>query len=232
MISRRFVFSFLFGGAALAVGLYALLVLPAEREVRNLGIFIFKLLPFFCASFAIALFPVELFSRYKLTVPLTFLCFAAFFFVFVPKMFFDVAFNEAGNLYYMTLVFTPFLILAFSAVFRLGGGSGQNTLRIALGMLCLMLSGLEDLAFLTINPHETGSKYSPIPEVWTWASHIKVRIGHYPSKYEAYAFISVHIALALVIALHSFSWLRPVGRFIGMIDGSPQAPLTGNYVAS
>lgn len=222
-MTRPMSFACIFAAFALVLGLYALLALPAEREVRNLGIFLFKLTPFVCATLAIALFPIEVFTRWKLTVPLTYLCFGVFFFVYVPKMFFDVAFNEAGKLYYMTLVFSPFLILAFAAVFRLGGGSSQTTLRIAFGMLCLMLSGLEDLAFLTLNPHEPGSAYAPIPEVWSWASHMKVRLGHYPSKYEAYAFIAVHVALAFVIALHSFHWLRPVGRVLGLEPSPPSS---------
>jgi hypothetical protein len=65
-------------------------------------------------------------------------------------------------------------------------------------MLLLMLSGLEDLAFLVVNPH-TDPRWTSIPEVWTWASHMKVFIGHAPTKYEAYGFIAVHTALALLV---------------------------------
>ncbi|MCZ4279521.1 hypothetical protein O4H49_01950 [Kiloniella laminariae] len=215
-MSRSTKWSIFFGLCALILGGYAILFLPSEREVKSLGIFLFKLTPFSLAALAIALFDPDLFRRFRLTVPLSYLCFAVFFFFYVPKMFFDVAFREAENLYYMTLLIVPCLILAFALIHRMGGGSTGMVLRIAFGMLVLMLSGIEDLAFLTINPHEVGSKYNPIPEVWGWASHMKVRLGHFPSKYEAFAFIGVHVVLALVIAFYHFRWLHPLGRYFGV----------------
>jgi hypothetical protein len=63
-----------------------------------------------------------------------------------------------------------------------------------------MLSGLEDLAFLTINPH-TDPHFMSIPDQWTWASHINVFFGRPVTQYEAYGFIAVHVVLALVVLL-------------------------------
>jgi hypothetical protein len=96
------------------------------------------------------------------------------------------------------LTAAPFVILALTLTFRLGGGRPATTARLAAAMLLLMLSGLEDLAFLLVNPH-TDPRWTPIPEVWTWASHIEVFIGHPPTKYEAYAFITVHVLLAVAV---------------------------------
>lgn len=216
MMEKSMKWSVLFGVLAVAIGGYAILALPAEREVKSLWIFAFKLMPFALAALCISLFDYRILQRFKLVVPVAYLCFAIFFFFYVPKMFFEVAFRDAANLYYMTLLIVPCLILSFTLIFRLGGGSTGTTLRIAFGMLLLMLSGLEDLAFLTINPHEMGGKYNPIPEFWAWASHMEVRLGHVPSKYEAFGFITVHVLLALIVAFHHFRWLRPVGRFLGV----------------
>lgn len=206
-----------FGIAAVAIGLFAIFALPADREVKSLGIFLFKLLPFILAALSISLFDVSLLERFNgVKIVAVYACFALFFFFYIPKLFFDVAFNDASNTYYMTLLITPMMILCFAIVFRLGGGSTGNTLRIAYGSLALMLSGLEDLMFLTINPHAPGGRYNPIPEVWDWASHIKVRIGHYPSKEEAFIFIGVHILIALFIAFYHFRWLQPVKEALGL----------------
>lgn len=206
-----------FGILAAAVGLYAILGLPADREVKSLGIFLFKLVPFALAAISISLFDTQLLERVNgLKVLLVVGCFGLFFFFYIPKLFFDVAFREANNTYYMTLIFTPFLILCFTFAFRLGGGSTGNSLRVAFASLTLMLSGLEDLMFIMLNPHAPDSRYYPIPEVWDWASHIKVRIGHYPSKEEALIFIAVNILIALFIAFHHFRWLEWLKQPLGI----------------
>ncbi|WP_085909090.1 hypothetical protein [Kiloniella majae] len=219
-MSRSTKWSILFGIFAVLLGGYAILFLPSDREVKSLGIFVFKLTPFFLAALAISLFDPDLFKRLRVTVPIAYFCFAVFFFFYVPKMFFDIAFRDAGNVYYMTLLMVPFLILSFALMFRMGGGSTGTVLRITIGLLILMLSGIEDLAFLTLNPHEIGSKYNPIPEVWSWASHMKVRIGHYPTKNEAFVFIGVHVVLATIIAFYHFRWLQPIGRYLGVYENA------------
>ena len=216
-ISLQMKYSIGFGVAALLIGLFAIFALPADREVKSLAIFLFKLLPFALAAITIALFDPAVLTRFNgLKIVLVYGCFALFFFFYIPKLFFDVAFQEANNTYYLTLLITPMMILCFTLAFRLGGGSTGNTLRIAFGSLTLMLSGLEDLLFLTINPHAVGSKYNPIPEVWDWVSHIKVRLGHYPTKEEAYIFIAVHILIALFIAFYHFRWLERFKEPLGV----------------
>ena len=216
-ISLQMKYSIGIGIAALIVGLFAIFALPADREVKSLAIFLFKLLPFALAAIAIALFDPGVLARLNgVKILLIFGCFGLFFFFYIPRLFFDVAFNEASNTYYMTLIITPLMILCFTLVFRLGGGSTGNTLRVAFGSLTLMLSGLEDLMFLTLNPHAPDSRYNPIPEVWDWASHMRVRLGHYPTKNEAFIFIGVHILLALFIAFYHFRWLEGLKEPLGL----------------
>ncbi|MCP5101598.1 MAG: hypothetical protein GY943_39140 [Chloroflexi bacterium] len=217
-ISLQMKYSAGFGVVALVVGLFAIFALPADREVKSLGIFLFKLLPFALAAISISLLDQQLMKQFNgLKIVAIYSCFGLFFFFYIPKLFFDVAFQEANNTYYMTLLITPLMILCFTLTFRLGGGSTGNTLRVAFGALTLMLSGLEDLMFMTINNHAAvGSRYSPIPDVWDWASHIKVRLGHFPTKVEAFIFIGVHIALALFIAFYHFRWLEVLKQPLGI----------------
>jgi len=189
------------GGIALLIGLYAIFFMPHDRQVQSLGIFLFKLLPFLLAAIAIAFFDINYLYRFKLVFPAFFIGFLIIFTVFVPKIFFHLENYE--QVYYLILMLVPFIILFTTLAYRLGGGATGNCLRLALSLLVIMLSGIEDLAFLTINNH-TDPAWSTIPEVWTWASHIKVRIGHYPTKYEAYAFIAFHFVLAFFIAYFPF----------------------------
>jgi hypothetical protein len=183
-------------GTAALVTVLILAVAPPEREVSSLGAFLVKLVPFVLATEAIARLRLDDRGRslvFRAALPV---CFVVYFCYFVPKIFFYL--DDFPKVYVTILTLTPFLILAFVMAFRLGGGSAENTRRSAYGLLLLMLSGIEDLAFLTVNNH-TDPEWSSIPERWTWASHMKVRLGHYPTKYEAFAFIALHVIAALVV---------------------------------
>lgn len=184
---------------------YIWLGMPHDREVKSLWIFLFKLLPFVLAAEAIARLDVALFHRLRMARVLLPICFAVFFLFFVPKIFFYG--GDHPNLYYHVLTLTPFIILSIALAYRLGGGLASTTRRLAIGMLLIMISGAEDLAFLTVNDLR-GTDFHPIPEVWTWASHMKVRLGHYPSKYEAFGFIAVHLALAAFVLIAPTRWFE------------------------
>lgn len=177
--------------------------LPHDREVKSLGIFLFKLLPFVFATEAIARLDVELARRLHLVRVLVPIAFCVFFLYFVPKIFFYL--DDFPTVYYHILVLTPIVIMALTLAYRLGGGTPGNARRIAYAMLLIMVSGLEDLAFLTVNDH-TDPRWSTIPDVWDWASHIKVFLGHYPSKHEAYAFIAVHVVLVVFLLAAPTRW--------------------------
>lgn len=177
--------------------------LPHNREVGSLAEFVLKLIPFILAAETIARLDVEAFRRLGAVRVLIPLCFLVFFAYFVPRVFYwggvrtedEDAF---GSLYYTVLLLVPFMILALTLAYRLGGGSPRVVRRLAYGMLLIMVSGIEDLAFLTVNDLR-GTPFDPIPQTWTWPSHMKVRLGHWPSKEEAFAFIGVHLTLALVV---------------------------------
>jgi hypothetical protein len=173
--------------------------LPHDREVTSVGMLLFKLTPFAAASIAVAWLDVGWANRLRLPLVVLPLSFLVFFCYFVPKIFFFAGTEGGfGELYYHVLTLVPFIILALVAAYRFGGGSRQNVLRLSGAMILLQLSGLEDLAFLTVNTH-TDPRFTPIPEVWEWASHITVFLGAPPTKEQAYAFIAVHVVLALLV---------------------------------
>jgi hypothetical protein len=220
---RNAAFLVLVALAAIAAGI-VWFVLPHDREVKSLGIFLFKLLPFVFATEAIARLDVELFRRYHLVRVIVPVSFMVFFLFFVPKIFFYA--DDFPNLYYHVLVLTPIVIVSLAMAYRLGGGSPGNVRRIAYAMLLIMVSGLEDLAFLKVN-HQTDPKWNHIPAVWNWASHMKVFLGHWPTKNEAFAFIAVHVVLVLFVLIAPTRWferLNPWRRGAGPDPADEKAP--------
>jgi hypothetical protein len=191
---------------ALAAGCAAVVwfELPHDRVVKSLGIFLFKLLPFVFATEAIARLDVELARRLHLVRVLVPVAFCVFFLYFVPKIFFYL--DDFPTVYYHILVLTPIIIMSLTLAYRLGGGTPGNVRRIAYAMLLIMVSGLEDLAFLKVN-HHTDPQWATIPDVWTWASHMTVFLGHPPTRNEAFAFIAVHVVLVLFLLAAPDRWL-------------------------
>ncbi|MBW8481167.1 hypothetical protein [Actinomadura parmotrematis] len=194
------------GAVAALLGGVVWFALPHEHDITSLWIFLFKLTPFAAGAVAVAWLHVGWARRLRLPLVAVPACFLVFFCFFVPRIFF-VARKPTEELYYTVLTLVPFVILALALAYRLGGGPRGTTLRLSAAMLLLQLSGLEDLAFLTVNP-QTDPKWTPIPDTWTWADHIKVFLGHYPSKEEAYAFIAVHVLLALAVLFVPASAVR------------------------
>jgi hypothetical protein len=211
--ARRHLPFALLAAAAAAAAAFVWFAMPHDREVKALWVLLVKLLPFVLATEAVARLDLAAPARRKLAVvalPVAFLVYLCF---FVPRMFF---FGDDGpTLYYYVLTLTPFVILSLVLAYRLGGGQAGGVRRLAYAMLLLMLSGLEDLAFLTVNPH-TDPRWTPIPEVWSWASHMTVFLGHPPTRLEAYGFIAVHVVLAGLVLFLPGRALRairlPVGR--------------------
>ncbi len=182
-------------------------VLPHDREAGSAAMLLFKLTPFGFAVAAIALADDALLRRLRVHLVVIPAGFLLFFLYFVPRIFFYSGTDgDFPKLYYHMLTAVPLVILSLVLAFRLGGGAAGTTARLGFAMLLLMLSGLEDLAFLLVNPH-TDPRWTPIPEVWTWASHIEVFLGHPPTKYEAYAFIAVHVALAAAVLFVPGRWV-------------------------
>ncbi|MFI9560044.1 hypothetical protein [Nonomuraea endophytica] len=195
---------------ALAVALAGIVrfVLPYEQEITSLWSFLVKLTPQLAAIVAIAWLDVEWARRLKLHLVAVPAVFLAFLLYFVPKTFMAAMDIEDGSgtfedLYLHVVVFVPFLIVALLLAYRLGGGSREGVLRTGLAMSILHVSGLEDLVAVSMN-----RRLDAIPEVWGWADHITVRIGHPATKYEAYAFIAAHVVVALLVLFVPRRWLR------------------------
>ncbi|NRQ38767.1 hypothetical protein HII36_44135 [Nonomuraea sp. NN258] len=185
---------------ALAVALAAVVrfVLPYEREISSVWMLLVKLTPQLAACAAVAWLDVDWARRLRLhliALPAIFLAFLGY---FVPQTFMtalDMVDGTAAfeDLYLHVVVFVPFIIVALALAYRLGGGSREGVLRVGAAMTILQMSGLEDLVAVLLN-----SRLDGIPEVWDWAHHITVRLGHVASRNEAYAFIAAHLLLAVL----------------------------------
>jgi hypothetical protein len=169
--------------------------LPHERELTSVWVLLGKLTPFLAATVAIAWLDRDWGRRLRLHLIAIPAVFVVFFCWFVPNIFVaalrmpeQAAFDE---LYLHALVMVPFVILGLLLAYRLGGGSREAVLRLAAAMLLIQLSGLEDLVAVALQ--------GDIPEVWGWATHITVFLGHPASRTEAYVFIAVHLVLAVLV---------------------------------
>ncbi|GAB3966157.1 hypothetical protein GCM10029978_030650 [Actinoallomurus acanthiterrae] len=170
---------------------------PHQHKISSLWLFLFELTPFLAAAGAIAWLDVGWARRLRLHLVVVPAAFLAMFCFFVPRIFYYAG-RDADQLYYHMLTLVPLIILSLCLSYRLGGGTRNGTLRLGGALLLLQLSGLEDLAYILVNPH-TDPKWQHVPDVWTWAYHMSVFIGHAPTKDQAYAFITVHVVLALLV---------------------------------
>jgi hypothetical protein len=185
----------------LAVALAALVrfVIPYEREITSLWMLLVKLTPQLAALACVAWLDVAWARRLRLhlvALPAIFLGFLGY---FVPATFMTAldmvdGTAEFEDLYLHVVVFVPFIMIALALAYRVGGGSREGVLRVGAAMTILQMSGLEDLVAVLLN-----SRLDGIPEVWDWAHHITVRLGHVATRNEAYAFIAVHVVLAVLV---------------------------------
>jgi hypothetical protein len=187
------------GVVAVALAGLVRFVLPYEQDITTLWGFLVKLTPQLAAIVAVAWLDVETARRLRLHLIALPALFLGFLLYFVPATFIRAMDIEDGSgtfedLYLHVVVFVPFLIVALLVAYRIGGGSREGVLRTGAAMSILHVSGLEDLVAVSMNRRLDG-----IPEVWAWADHITVRIGHPATKAEAYAFIAAHVVAALLV---------------------------------
>jgi hypothetical protein len=188
--------------------------LPPQRELTSLWTMLAMLAPFVAATVAIGWIDLDWAQRLRLHLILPPACFLAFFCYFVPKIFYYAGVAEDfDGLYVTVLLLVPFVILTLALTLRLGGARTATVVKLAVALLLLQLSGIEDLAFLTVNDL-SGTEFSPIPEVWTWADHMAVRLGHPPTRTEAYVFIAVHLTVAVAVLATPDRVYRAAGRAI------------------
>ena len=214
-----------FSAAALVSAALVWRFAPHGQQLGSVWVLIAKLVPFFLAVEAIVRLDPEFVRRLNLGLLVVALTFAVFLCYFAPRIFFLSSFGTFPEVYFLVITMLPFAILALVLCFRLGGAASTQCRRLAYGLLLLMLSGLEDLAFLTIN-NQTDPRFKSIPEHWTWASHINVFFGGPVTKYEAYGFITVHVLAALLVLFVPARWLCSLRRLL------PQRPSRSPSVAS
>ncbi|GAA1702304.1 hypothetical protein ACBR40_15775 [Nonomuraea sp. AD125B] len=200
------------GVVAVALAGLVRFVLPYEQDITTLWGFLVKLTPQLAAIVAVAWLDVETARRLRLHLIALPALFLGFLLYFVPATFIRAMDIEDGSgtfedLYLHVVVFVPFLIVALLVAYRIGGGSREGVLRTGAAMSILHVSGLEDLVAVSMNRRLDG-----IPEVWAWADHITVRIGHPATKAEAYAFIAAHVVAALLVLFLPRSLFRRLSR--------------------
>jgi hypothetical protein len=186
---------------------------PHQQQLSSVWVLFAKLVPVVFATEAIAVLDVDLVRRRNLAMVAMPVVFVVFVCYFAPRIFFLSSFGTFDQLYFLVITMLPYTVLALVLCYRMGGGSSSHSRRLSYGMLLLMLSGLEDLAFLKVN-HHSDPRFTSIPEHWTWASHINVFFGGPVSKHQAYVFIAIHITLALTVLFlpaRAFRRLRPSG---------------------
>ncbi len=201
---------------AMAFAVYIYFFMPHEREIDSLGVLLFKLVPFFLASFSIAWFPQK--APTWLKVLLVFATLFPFLGFLVPReLHLAIEGLETGmGLYptddpapvlavfgefYTTMaIMVPYVILMLAFAYRCGGGNASNSLKIAWSGILFMLSGFEDVMFWVVNAR------GPIPEIASWAHHVTVFLGRAATRTELYLFMVVHFVLIAVV------FVLPLGR--------------------
>jgi hypothetical protein len=205
------------GGLAVVSAAYVELALPKRQAMANAWVLVAHLIPFVFGTETIAALRPEWFTGRRWRELIQVGGFVAVFCYFVPKMFDRELAGDSDHFYYLMLTLVPFLILLFALQCRLGGGPPRTVRRAAYASMLIMLSGSEDAMFWIL-------RHKPIPQHWTWASHINVVIGRVATRNEAFAFIAVHLMLAgLVIFLPDRFWSGLAARIVRPGDRKPPA---------
>lgn len=202
----------LVGALAILLAAIVRFVIPYEREITSAWMLFVKLTPQIAACVAIAWLNIAWARRLRLHLVALPAIFLAFLCYFVPKTFMiamDMADGSAvfEDLYLHVVVFVPFLLIALTLAYRIGGGSREGVLRTGTAMTILQMSGLEDLVAVSMNRRLDG-----IPELWDWAHHMTVRLGHPATRSEAHAFITVHVVLAVLALALPRRLFTAIGR--------------------
>lgn len=175
-------------------------VTPEGKDLTNIGMFFLHLVPFVLAVETIVVLDPRWLLRGRVREVLLLLAFLGFMIFLVPHLFGEFNLQDFGRFYHWMMITAPYVIIALAFAFRAGGAAPGSVRRFGYAALILMVSGLEDLFYQLVNN-------VPIPERWTWAQHMIVRLGgHVPTQHQAYAFIAVHVVLAVVVL--TLPWRR------------------------
>ena len=200
--------------AALGLAITGLImvVLPPDRTLHGVGDFALKTSPLLLAVLTIALFPPQG-GRALWLLPLGFVFYLGYIdsasFLHVSAWI-EAAVAEQGpsqfpNYYRWALFVNAFTVLFPLLAYRLGGASTVRTLKLGAVGVLLLLSGLNDLTMWAMYPWPEGR-----PELFDWASHVSIFLGHAPRLGEMVAFLAAHVGLAgLILAAPLERWLSP-----------------------
>ncbi len=185
---------------ALASAAYVEVALPKQQEMGSVLVLLAHLVPFVFGTELVASLRPEWLRRRRLPELIQVASFVAVFCYFAPKMFDRFIASDFDSFYYLMLTLMPLLILTFALQYRVGGGNASTVRRGSYASILVMLSGAEDTMFWILRGR-------PIPQQWTWASHINVFFGHVVTRNTAFAFIGAHLVLAaLVLFLPDRFW--------------------------
>jgi hypothetical protein len=203
------------GALTLLISAYIYFWMPHQRVIPSLFTLLFKLLPFFTASLAIATLPNPIPGPKPIWAALPVLPLLG---VIVPRMFYSAIqgfeaspsdlerLNALFNEFYTTVaMLVPYVFLWVSLAYRLGGGSPSGSLKLSIACLLVMLSGYEDIMLFIASP------MGRMPEVARWAYHVTVFLGHPPSRLELWTFMAIHLLLAVLIL--AAPWDRVMTHF-------------------
>jgi hypothetical protein len=196
---------------AMACTAVVLLWVNDKATVESIWEIVIKLVTFALALLAIANIPAHQFKA-PWSMLLVFLNFMAIFCFFIPRLFFYYWEQNWDGYYLTSQALVPFIILSLGFAFRIGGARVKDVLVFGAVAIVVMLSGIEDLMYVLINPH-TDPRFTTIPDEFWWAAHMTVRAGKVLSKYEAFAFIAVHWVVAgLILYFSYFRKQKPAGK--------------------
>lgn len=167
-------------------------LLPPGNQLDSAWMLLASLVPFVLATETIAGLDPTWFRRWRLSALAGVANFALVFCILVPKVFDRVLADDFDGVYSLMRIMAPVVILTIGLQYRLGGGTSATVRRVAYASLLIMLSGIEDLMFSVW-------RGTPIPQLWDWADHMTVFLGHVASKPEAYAFITGHLLVAAAV---------------------------------
>jgi hypothetical protein len=221
----------IFGILAVSMGGYMLFFTPHTREVVSFSVFIPKFLALIFMAFAVAFFPNKWKYKYLVVVVLLFAFLVpyenalswgwfgtypdeAFEDIFIPEFGQDRHYfiNEMWTAFYVMLL--PSIIFGVALAFRIGGGSIEHTLKVALSGLIAYFCCLNIFIFQTIFHLRWGFPYS---EVCSWVYHVSFFIGRDPLMHElVYWFIGFMVVLVLVNIAPLGKWGARIGEKLGI----------------
>ena len=77
----------------------------------------------------------------------------------------------------------------------MGGASTDRVLRVGIASILLLVSRLNDLTMWLMYAWPGGQR----PEIFSWASHVAVFLGHAPDLPEMLTFLGIHLVLAALV---------------------------------